>query len=291
MLKYKNEKERRTSVKINYFSPAHLLYLAIAAGLVVGFYFIFRRKSFRTQRIAVLSIVLVNVIQHIFKLQIYPMYSGGFDAICTAYNMCALLILLSPFAHFIRLAPLRDFVYYIGTSAGIVALLVPYWNVGQDAFTWEFFRFFFCHALLLLSSVLPLLFGHHKPSWRRFPFVGLAFFAGIGIIILNDIVMIKLGMYGVLSADNLYESLLEVNPIWAFGPPEGFEFVLKIVGVFTPGFLLGKNGGAPVPVLWYVIPYYLLISVIAFAIFAAADKSRFLADFSRLKAKLKAMRK
>ncbi len=277
-------------MKINYFSPAHLIYLAIALALVLGFYFIFRRKSFFAQRIAVLSLVVINVIQHIFKLEIYPMYSGGFDAICTAYNMCALLILLSPFAHFIKLAPLRDFVYYIGTSAGIVALLIPYWNVGEDAFTWEFFRFFFCHAVLLLSSVLPLLFGHHKPSWRRFPFVGLAFFAGIGIILLNDVIAIKLGIFGTLSAENLYESLATANPIWSFGPPEGFSFVLDIVDVFTPDFLLGKNGGRLVPVLWYMIPFYLGISIVSFIVFAIADRKNFKRDFDGMKAKIKKLK-
>ena len=166
-------------MKINYFSPAHVLYIAIAILFVATLYFVFRKRGVRAQRIAIFVLILLNVLQHLLKLEIYPMYDGGFNALCTAYNMCALLILLSPFAFFIKFSPLRDFVYYVGTAAGMVAILIPYWNIGEDAFTWSFFRFFFCHALLFASSLLPLLFGHHKPKWRRFPLVGLSFFVPI----------------------------------------------------------------------------------------------------------------
>ena len=275
-------------MKINYFSAAHIIYLFIAAALIAGVYFIFRNRSFRAQRIAVLVIVLLNVLQHLFKLEIYPIYDGGFNALCTAYNMCALLILLSPLAHFIKFTPLRDFVYFMGSSAGIVALLLPYWNIGEDALSGEFVRFFICHALLLASSMLPLLFGHHKASWRRFPMLGLLFFIGIGIIILNDIVTMKLGLYGDLTGENLYACLKAANPIWSFGPPESFSFVIKIVDVFTPDFLLGdKSGENLVPVLWYFIPFYLLISVITFVVYTLCDRKNFSRDFSEMKKKAK----
>ena len=130
-------------MKINYFSAAHIIYLLIAAIFVVALFLIFRKRTYKAQRALVFTLVLINVLQHLFKLEIYPMYQGGFNALCTAYNMCAILILLSPLAFFIKFAPLCDFVYYIGTSAGAVALLIPYWNIGDDAFTWNFFRFFF----------------------------------------------------------------------------------------------------------------------------------------------------
>ena len=275
-------------MKINYFSISHIIYLLIAAGLVFAFYFIFRKKSYRAQRIAVLSLVLLNVFQHLFKLEIYPIYDGGFNSLCTAYNMCALLILLSPLAHFIKLAPLRDFVYYIGTSAGIVALLIPYWNIGADALSGEVVRFFVCHALLLASSLLPLLFGHHKTSWKRFWMLGLLFFLAVGIIILNDVICLKLGIYDGLTGENLYEDLKAANPIWSFGPPKSFDFVIKIVDVFTPDFLLGdKTGENLVPVMWYFIPFYLLISIVAFTVFALSDRKNFLRDFDSFKEKIK----
>lgn len=275
-------------MKLNYFSVSHIIYLLIAAGLVLALYFAFRNKSLKAQRIAVLALVLLNVFQHLFKLEIYPIYDGGFNSLCTAYNMCALLILLSPLAHFVKFAPLSDFVYFIGTSAGVVALLIPYWNIGAPAFSGEVVRFFICHALLLASSILPLLFGHHKVSYKRFALLGLLFFLAIGIIILNDVICLKLGVYDGLSGENLYSDLKAANPIWSFGPPESFKFVIKIVDVFTPDFLLGdKTGGNLVPVMWYFIPLYLLISLLAFAVFAFCDRKNFLRDFDAVKEKRK----
>ena len=277
-------------MKINYFSPAHIIYLLLAAAFVLAFFLIFRKRSYRAQRIAVLSLVLINVFQHLFKLEIYPIYDGGFNVLCTAYNMCALLILLSPLAFFISFAPLRDFIYFIGTSAGIVALLIPYWNIGDDALSGEFVRFFICHAILLASSHLPLLFGHHKASWRRFALLGISFFIAIGIILLNDALAIKLGLYPGFSGEDIYEGLKSANPIWSFSPPESFLFVIKIVDVFTPDFLLGDKSGANlVPVLWYFIPLYLLISIAAFVIFALCDRENFSRDINSLKVKLKSV--
>jgi hypothetical protein len=202
--------------------------------------------------------------------------------------MCALLILLSPLAFFIKLSPLRDFIYFIGTSAGVVALLVPYWNIGDDALSGEFVRFFICHMVLLASSILPLLFGHHKASWRRFAFLGISFFAAIGLILLNDALMIRIGLYPGFSGENIWEGLKAANPIWSFSPPESFSFVIKIVDVFTPDFLMGdKSGKNLVPVLWYFIPLYLFISLAAFAIFALCDRENFTRDFGLIKAKIK----
>lgn len=270
---------------LNYFSPAHIITAVTALLLVLILYFIFKKKSYKAQRALVLVLVLANLFQHLFKLEIYPMYGGGFGLLCTAYNMCALLIILSPLAYFTRFKLLRDFVYYIGSSAGLVAILIPYWNIGDSIFTWEFFRFFFCHALLFASSVLPLLFGHHKPSWRRFLLLGISFFLGILLILTNDAVFFAIDL-GSTDFKVIYEKLAVANPIWAFGPPEEFSFVVRIASRLSPSFLFESKAGNLVPVLWYLIPFYFGISIVALAVFALSDRARFVSDMKAVITKI-----
>ena len=275
-------------MKINYFSLAHITYIAIALASVFLLYKFLRKRSYAFQRNFILTLIILNVFQHLFKLEIYPMYDGGFSALCTAYNMCAVLILSSPIAHFVKWPPLRDFLYYVGSVAGFIAILIPYWNIGEDAFTWSFFRFFICHLLLFVTSLLPLLLSHHKPSWKCFWRIGIGFFIALLLILINDVLCLYLDIYAGLSKNDVWGSLAIANPCWTFGPPESFSFVLDIVNVFSPDyFVFGGKGGAPIPILWYLIPLYIGITLVSFPICALFDKENFKADMKRYKTSLK----
>ncbi len=272
---------------INYFSLAHLIYIAIAIGFALGLYFLLRNRSRRAQRILVISLMALNVIQHLFKSYIYPQYEGlGFNSLNSAYNMCALLILASPIAYLSRSERFKDFIFYTGSAAGMVAVLVPYWHIGEYMFTWDVIRFFICHALLFASSVLTLLFGHHKPSWRSSYRIAVGFFVSIAVIIINDIFFLYMGLYPGESAENLFESLSHINPVWSFGPPEQFAFVEGIAKFFSPDIFVGENAaGLYVPILWYFIPIFLAISILSLPITALFDKERFLSDMKEYKEK------
>ncbi len=272
---------------LNYFSPAHLIYISAATLFVAGLLLLIRKRSERIQKILVFALMLLNVLQHLFKMQIYPQYEPGFNALSSAYNMCAVLILISPIAYLSKSKTLKDFAFYMGSAAGAVALLIPYWNVGSPAFTWDIYRFFICHTLLLASSILPLLLGHHKPSWKCFPKIGMCFFEYIALIILNDIVFICMGLYPDLSSENLYESLLIANPAWSFAPPAAFPFVVDIAKALSPDIFVGANpAGIYVPVLWYFIPVYLGITLLAFPVCALVDRQNFVSDMRSYKTKL-----
>lgn len=272
---------------INYFSLAHLIYIGAAIGFAAALYFLLRNKSEMVKRICVVSLMALNVIQHLFKSYIYPQYEGlGFNALNSAYNMCALLILVSPIAYLSRSERLKDFVFYTGSAAGLVAILVPYWHIGEYMFTWDVIRFFICHALLFASSVLTLLFGHHKPSWRSSYRIAAGFFISVAVIIINDIFFLYMGLYPGENAENLFESMRHINPVWSFGPPEQFAFVEKIAKFFSPDIFVGENAaGLYVPILWYFMPIFLAISILTLPITAFFDKESFLCDMKKHKEK------
>ena len=172
---------------IRYGSVGHILSILLALALCAALFFLLRKKSEGTQRAVILFIMALNVLQHVFKTFIYPQYDGlGFTSLSTAYNMCATLILLSPIAMLLKLKPLKDFVFYIGTVAGLAVLFIPYWSIGREITDPEFFRSYVCHAMLFVSSVLPLLLGLHRPSYKCAFTLGLGFLSVILIIIMND---------------------------------------------------------------------------------------------------------
>ena len=269
---------------INYGSPAHIMYIAIALLFCFVLFIILRKRSKQVQKYAVLAIMIVNAAQHIFKTWIYPQYDGlGFTALNTAYNMCAFLILASPIALLLKSDAFRDFVFYIGTSAGILALLIPYWNIGDYAFEWEVIRFFICHAFLFSSSLLPLLLGLHKPSYKSFYKLGACFMISLVVILINDAICVLLGIYPGIENMSVGEALYIINPVWTFKPADVFVWVGYVAEYITPAVWMGDNAaGMYIPILWYLIPVYILITLIAFPICTLADRKRFKNDISKL---------
>lgn len=263
---------------IEYGSPAYLLFIFASLAVCALLYLFLRKKSARLQKNTVLALMLVNLFQHLFKSVIYPHITGGFNALSTAYNMCALLIIISPLALIFRVTVLRDFVFYAGSVAGIIAVAVPYWSIGKPATDPDYIRSFICHTLLFATSLLPLLLKLHRPSYKCFWRIGLCFFAALGLIILNDVLCILVGIYPGTDGMSVGEALALANPVWSFGPPESFAWAKDVAGLFLPDALVGKNGGTCVPVLWYAVPIYIIITVAALPICIAVDRKRFRVD-------------
>ena len=249
------------------FYIASLAALPILAGLIFA---VLRRRGKKTQRNIVLRLMLINTAQHFFKPLIYPQYWGtGFSSIVSAYNMCAVLIISSPFVLLWGGKFAKNFVFFVGSVAGIAAVAVPFWYIGMDVseLGWDYARFYICHALLFITSLQPLLLGLHRPRWQDFWQVGLGFFLALGVIVVNDCVFIRLGLYPGTDAADIYGSLLNLNPCGVMAPPEGLPWLADIVGFFTPECFRGM------PFFWYAIPLYLGISLIALVLFLLADRT------------------
>ena len=276
-----------------YGSPFYIASILLAVGLLVGAYFLLKGRSEKTQKAVIIILMSLNVFQHVFKFLIYPQYAGeGFSVLNTAYNMCAALILLSPIAYLTGNRFLRDFTFYIGTIAGIIAIAVPYWFIGLEVgeLGWEYVRFYVCHAMLFLSSALVLLLGHHRATYKRSFAVGLSFVLTLCLILLNDLTVLKLGLFPGYDSTDVYAALRAINPFWSMGPPTDgtFSWLVGAVEALSPSFLCGGNSkGLYVPILWYALPLYVGISLVSLAVFAIIDRRSFLLDLSYIRGKIK----
>ena len=247
-------------------------------------YFLLRRRSEQTKKAVLLAMMLVNLAQHLLKQYLYPQYWGiDFDVrLSTAYNLCALLIIIAPFVLLGKNALWKDFLVLFGTNAGVVTMAVPYWYIGQTIWQWDVFRYYLCHGLLSSSSLLIALLGLHRLNYRNFRKIPFLFFFSLILVCFNDIIL-----YAVQGAEgNLWEVLYAYNPCWLFHPIEEFDWLIPIIDVFTPDLFMGDlaTGEPFTPLLWYFIPMYLLIAVLAFLIMSLADRKRFSEDWRKIKA-------
>ena len=265
-----------------YGSPLYILSLLSVFGITAALYFLFHKRSERCQRTVIFVLMLVNTTQHFAKSWIYPQHRGeGFTIVSTAYNMCAVLIIFLPLVLVLKSRFLKNFFFYVGAIAGVLAIAVPFWFIGKPAeeLGWEYVRFYLCHVLLHTTAVLPLLLGLHKPSYKEFWQVGLCFLAALCLILLNNVIFISLGLCPGADPNDLYTAMLVHGPCAMMGPPESMLWLGELAKWFTlPAFVGANPMGRYAPILWYAVPLYLGVSMIAFAIFAVADRKQLLYD-------------
>lgn len=246
---------------ISYGSPAYCLYLFVSAAVVILIYRLFRYRSERAKGAVLFILAGLNLFQHLFKFIVWPhLYGTGFNLRNTAYNVCAYMIMITPFVLASKNMLWRQFTTYIGTAGGALALIVPQWFIGQTIFRWEFLRFWTCHTLLLATSILPPLWNqtrfYARDGWKT----AALFFLMLFVILADNVVFICGGFYKGGNKDTLYESLLVLNPLWMMRPPELFPWLKRVIELLTFPFFLGNGERPYTPILWYFLPMFLLIS-------------------------------
>lgn len=268
-----------------YGSPFYIFSLVLLLGITTLLWVLLRHRSEKTRRNFVLILMLINTAQHLFKPLIYPHFYGtGFSSLISAYNMCAVVILASPIVFLRGSRFFKNFIF-MGFTAGIAAIAVPYWFIGMEVsqLGWEYVRFYLCHAILFIASLLTRLLELHKPSYKEFWQPGLGFLLALSLILLNNVIFITLGLYHGIDSGSLYEALCQINPCMMMGPTEDTLWLVELVKYFTPGVLLGQNpAGAFAPILWYAVPMYLGQSLVTFVFFAISDRKNFTADLKKL---------
>lgn len=261
-----------------------VLFILLCAGMAWA---VLRHRSVKTQRIVILCIMLLNVFQHFMKPFIYPLYANtGFSHVVTAYNVCAFMIIISPAVYLWGNRLLRNFLCIVGTAAGIGTIIFPVWYIGTDVSDlWpSYVRYYICHGLLFLSSLLTMLLNHHRPSYKEFWHVGLGFLMDLFVVLVNNVIFISAGLYLQADSQDIYGSLWIDNPCLLMGPSEALSWIADISRIFTPDVFLGNNpAGRYAPILWYAVPVYLGISIICMLLFCAIDHKNFSADLDRLK--------
>lgn len=254
---------------VQYGNFFYFLPIILIVGIIIGLYFLLRNKSDKTKKIVCFVLIIINITQHFLKHIIWPhLWGAGFSMANTACNLCALLIIISPFVFLSKNSLLKDFVVYFGCNGGIITILIPYWFIGQPLFSFESFRFYFCHGLLLITSILPPLLKIHKLNFYNFWKIGFVFALSLMFVIFNNMIYyIAIG-----NSNNLYQTLYQNNPSWSFHADGDFSIVYKVVEVLSPRIFYNPETNMKLPILWYFVPIYLLTTTLVIFFCCLFDK-------------------
>jgi len=253
---------------VKYFNFYYFLYIAIALGLLIGLYFILRKKDRKTSFITLFCILLFSFIMHFLKLGFgyYKEWMPYSIRTITPENICAVSVLVFPWFFISKKKILKDYMFYVGMMSGIGATIFPVDAINQNAFNFETMRFYFTHILLWVVPLLMVMLKLHTLDYKRIFKIPFLMYFTLCIILVNEVILTGAGFVHI---NHLYSNVIR-NSSLIFGPLAEVELIGKFFTVFTPKLFLtvpiGVNAGNVYywPILWLVVPSFIYVCIISF---------------------------
>ena len=277
------------------FNGWYFFWLLLAAGATAGLYFALRKTSAFTQKAVLFAILLIGVALHFLKVYIPPYSVDEARMLRDSWfvNICAANIALFPFMFLSRSNKVKDYMFYIGVLSGLIALFYPQEpmaKVDQYAEQLDIVRFYFHHWMVMAVPLLMVLLGHHKLSYKRILVAPTGLLLLMLFIMLNQIFQSELG-FVPLRDQNDFFGIGYKNSSYIWGPGTN-DAIGEFFALFTPKFFKTVPVGQYVgqvkywPWFWMIVPAYVLVTPLSFAIAMVFDHKGLAADLKKLKNRL-----
>lgn len=147
-------------------SLSYIVVLIISALIIVSLYFYGKKKSYKAKYMFLFYLASFNFVLHFAKLFFSP-YNIEFFMfndlralrVVSMENICAVNTLVMPFILVSKNKYLKDYLFYIGTLGGLLALLVPVSPyTTREVLSFDMFRYFVCHLSLVICPLFMVLF-------------------------------------------------------------------------------------------------------------------------------------
>ena len=257
---------------LKYGSLAHILSIVTPIILIVIFYFFLRNKTQKTQKVVIFILIMINVLQHLLKSYVwFPLYHGIFDLRNSSFcNVCASLILLSPIAFLSKSSSFKDSIFFIGTLSGIMSLWIISIYNGHTILTIDYLRYFSCHALLMVTSTLPVFLGLQTVRVENFWKVGL-FFLGVEAIVFLDNFII-LGFENSFDFNKAYNIVYNENQLNIMHGISKESIKNTPFEILNIPYMIDDETLTYIPVLWSAPALYPFVSNFALLISTILSK-------------------
>ncbi|MBQ8374861.1 MAG: YwaF family protein [Clostridia bacterium] len=274
------------------FNFWYFFWIAICVGVFFGLYFLLRKRTQKTQKTVLFCVLLFALLLHFLKA-LFPPYSVDESRLYRDIwfiNICGANIFLFPFLFFSKNKWVKDYMFYIGVFSGILAMLYPIepiQKVDQAAEWLDVVRFYIHHAILWIVPLLMVLLKLHTPSYKRVLSAPTGLLCVMLFIMLNQIVQSELG-FVPLRGDDLF-AIGYKNTSYIWGP--GNDFIGKFLSKLCPNIFkfipVGEFAGQTKywPWVWLIVPAYVLVTPLAFAVSLIFDWKNFKADALTFKEK------
>lgn len=280
-------------MNIQMFNFWYWFWLIISLGSTVGLYFLLRNKSAKTQKIVLFSILILGLVAHFTKF-LYPPYSTDHARMLRDawfVNICGANIGLFPFMFLSKDKRVKDYMFYLGMLGGLIAVFVPLEPIAKvnQAAEWiDIIRFYFHHTILYAVPLLMVLFKLHTLSYKRVFWCPVYLLVVMLFIMLNQVFQSELGFIPLRGNDIINVNYKNSSLIWGPGN-ESFAVVFtalcpKIFKTIPCGEYAGQTKYWPW--FWLIVPAFVYLIPICFAICMIFDYKNFRSDFAIVKSKI-----
>lgn len=277
------------------FNGWYFFWLLLSAGAITGLYFLLRNKSSFTQKAVLFGFLAVGLLLHFLKVYIPPYSVDEARNLRDSWfiNICGANIALFPFMFLSKNRKIKDYMFYIGVISGVIAILYPQEpiaKVNQAAEQLDIIRFYYHHWMLLAVPLLMVLFGHHTLSYKRILSAPTGLLLLMLFIMLNQIFQSELGYIPLRDRGDFF-GIGYKNTSYIWGPGTN-DAIGNFLSLFTPEVFqtvpVGQYAGQKKywPWFWLIVPVYVLVTPMSFAIALIFDYKNFAADMKRIKNKV-----
>lgn len=282
-------------MEIQMFNGWYFFWVILLSGITVGLYFLLRKKSQKTQKIVLFSLLAVGLLLHFLKIYIPPYSTDEARMLRDAWfvNICGANIALFPILFFVKNKRVKDYMFYIGVISGLIAIFYPQEpmaKVDQLAEQLDILRFYYHHWMVLAVPLLMVIFGHHKLSYKRVLAAPTGLLLLMLFIMLNQLFQAELGFVPLRSTSDFFDIGYK-NTSYIWGPGEN-DAIGSFLAIFTPEFFrtvpVGEFEGQQKywPWFWLIVPVYLIVPILSFLLSLIFDHKAFASDCKILKAKI-----
>jgi len=277
------------------FNGWYFFWLLLSAGAIVGLYFALRNRSAAVQKTVLFALLAAGFIMHFLKVYIPPYSVDEARMLRDSWfvNICGANIALFPFFFWSKNDKIKDYMFYIGVISGLIALFYPQEpiaKVDQLGEQLDIVRFYYHHWMVLAVPLLMVLFGHHKLSYKRLMSAPTGLLLLMLFIMLNQIFQSELGYIPLRDRGNFF-GIDYKNTSYIWGPGTN-DAIGDFLAIFTPKLFKTVPVGEFVgqvkywPWFWLIVPVYLLVTPLSFALSMIFDSKTLVCDVKALKMRL-----
>lgn len=224
-----------TGITVEAFSTAHIVYLVLIFGSIVGGYFLLRNKSFEKKEKAMRFLAYTLMFSYLSDFFVHEFVYNGLKTDKLPFHICTFLGVLVAFSQFNRNGrKFREPVAILSILTPMMYLCFPATTGGGEPWCYQAIQTMFFHSVLMAWGIYNVSLGvidtHIKHSWKCAVLLGVVtVWAKIGNMIYDH-------NWFFLEEDAFYIGLVEqgIIPKWSLmviNPVVCFLAVLGCYGV------------------------------------------------------------
>lgn len=227
------------------FHTVHLITLAIAAALIVGFYFLLKYLPERARYICMLVLSFSGVVAIVYNLAAW-----GSPLEYLPFHMCSIAAILLPIAVITRNRYVGNLLL-VWCLGSILALVFTDAQAGYEILSPAFFIYYVPHVFELAVTIYLFAFGYVKKDYKCIPMT-----VGLTVGIYTVVHFINLALNHYCAVNNVVDSagnVLTFNYMFSMEPTTSISFLFWNIIPYTYWYMYG----AVVILVVYLVVMYL----------------------------------